>query len=214
VPAIVQTWFLGVEHGHAVADVLLGRTNPSGRLPVTFPRTTGQVPIHYDRRTTGRPPAANGEYTSKYLDVPWTPLYAFGHGLSYTTFEHGTPRVGTATMGAPVTVEATVTNRGTRAGEEVVQLYVRDDAASVTRPMRSLRGFQRVLLQPGEARTVRFTLTPEALSLYDATMRQVVEPGTFTVWVGGSSLVTEGAGTRFELTGDTLVLAPAPTRMR
>jgi beta-glucosidase len=216
VPAIVETWFLGVEHGNAVADVLLGRANPSGRLPVTFPRTTGQIPIHYDRRNTGRPPAENGEYTSKYLDIPWTPLYPFGHGLSYTTFGYTNVRVSPATVSArtPVTVEATVTNTGARAGEEVVQLYLRDDAASVTRPLRMLKGFQRVMLEPGQSRTVRFTLHADALAMYGPDMRKIVEPGTFTVWVGGSSAVSMGEGTRFEVTGDTLVLAPAPPRMR
>jgi len=98
VPAIVETWFLGVEHGNAVADVLLGRANPSGRLPVTFPRTTGQVPIHYDRKNTGRPPAVESEYSSKYLDIPWTPLYPFGHGLSYTTFGYANVRPTSATV--------------------------------------------------------------------------------------------------------------------
>lgn len=215
VPAIVQGWFLGVEHGNAIADVLFGKANPSGRLPVTFPRTSGQIPIHYDRRSTGRP-AGEGEYTSKYLDVPWTPLYPFGHGLSYTTYTYSAPRLSatTARTGATITVEATITNTGRVAGEEVAQLYLRDDAASVTRPVRMLKGFQRVALQPGESKSVRFTVGPEAMSLYDATMRQVVEPGAFSVWVGGSSAVAEGAGTKFTLTGDTLVVAPAPPRIR
>ena len=216
VPAILETWFLGVEHGNAVADVLLGRANPSGRLPVTFPRTTGQVPIHYDRKNTGRPAATDVEYSSKYLDVPFTPLFPFGHGLSYTTFAYSDVRVSPATVsaGAPVSVEALVRNTGARAGDEVVQLYLRDDAASVTRPVRMLRGFQRVTLQPGESRTVRFTLHPDALALYGLDMRRVVEPGTFTVWVGGSSAVATGQGTKFEVTGDTLEIAPAPPRMR
>jgi len=214
VPAIVESWFLGVEHGHAVADVLFGNHNPAGRLPVSFPRATGQVPIYYSRKPTGRPPVATEKYTSKYLDVPWTPQWPFGHGLSYTTFAYADLRLSADSLRAAdsLVVTVSVRNSGTRAGDEVVQLYLRDDAASVTRPLRSLKGFGRVSLGPGEAREVRLTLRPEDLSLYDLTMRRVVEPGGFTVFVGGSS--DGGLERRFLVVGDTLVLEPPPPRLR
>ncbi|HEX6132912.1 MAG TPA: glycoside hydrolase family 3 N-terminal domain-containing protein [Longimicrobiales bacterium] len=192
VPAILETWFLGVQTGNAVADVLFGDYNPSGKLPVTFPRTVGQVPIYYAHKRTGRPPDPGNRYTSKYLDVDWTPLYPFGHGLSYTTFAYGEPRLDRATIapGDTITVSVTVTNTGSRAGEEVVQLYIRDDVASVTRPVMELRGFDKVRLAPGEARTVAFRLGPDDLSFHGPDMRRIVEPGTFTVFVGGSSADT------------------------
>jgi beta-glucosidase len=214
VHALVESWYLGVEHGHALADVLFGDANPSGKLPVTIPYATGQVPIHYDRKNTGRPPRAEDHYTSKYQDVPWTPLYPFGHGLSYTRFAYGNLRLSRDAIGTgdSLVVSVDVTNAGARPGDEVVQLYLRDDVASVTRPVRMLRGFRRVPLAPGETRTVAFTLRPDDLALYGLDLRRVVEPGTFTVWAGGSSVATLSA--RFRATGDTLVLAPAPPRLR
>jgi beta-glucosidase len=213
VPALVESWFLGVEHGTALADVLLGDANPSGRMPVTVPRATGQIPLYYNHKNTGRPAAAGNHYTSKYIDLPWTPLYPFGHGRSYTTFAYANLAVpAEVRMGDSVVVSVEVANTGARAGDEVAQLYVRDDAASVTRPVRMLQGFRRVTLAPGARETVRFTLRPEQLALYDLGMRHVVEPGTFTVWAGGSSAATTSA--RLTVTGDTLVLAPAPPRMR
>ncbi len=214
VPATVETWFLGVEHGHAVADVLFGDHNPAGRLPVSMPRVTGQVPIYYGRKPTGRPPVATEKYTSKYLDVHWTPQWPFGHGLSYTTFVYSDLRLSADSIRPADSLVLTVSvrNSGARAGDEVVQLYLRDDAASVTRPLRSLKGFARVSLGAGEAREVRFTLRPEDLTLYDLTMRRVVEPGAFTVFVGGSS--DGGLESRFLVVGDTLVLAPPPPRLR
>ena len=213
-PALVESWFLGVEHGNALADVLFGRRNPSGRLPVSVPRATGQVPIYYNHKNTGRPPTAENMYTSKYIDVPWTPLYPFGYGLSYTRFRYGAPSVSATRLPSTdsVVVSAEVTNAGDRAGDEVVQLYLRDDAASVARPVRELRGFRRLSLLPGETRRVSFTLRPEDLALYDLTLRRVVEPGSFTAWVGPSS--ADGGEVRFEVTGDTLVLAPPPPRFR
>ena len=158
--ALVESWYLGVEHGNALADVLFGDVAPSGKLPVTFPRVTGQVPIYYAHKNTGRPADPNNHYTSKYLDVPWTPLFPFGHGLSYTTFGYADLRPSSATIraGDSVGVAVTVTNTGAREGTEVVQLYLRHDAASVTRPVRELKRFARVTLRPGESRTVRFTL--------------------------------------------------------
>lgn len=190
VPAIVEAWFPGVEGGHAIADVLFGDFNPSGKLPVTFPRNVGQVPIFYAHRNTGRPPSEGEKYSSKYLDVHWTPLYAFGHGLSYTTFRYDRLAVKHATLSADgrQEISVTVTNTGKHAGDEVVQLYLRDDVASVTRPVKELRGFQRVHLRPGQSRTLTFNLDRDDLALYGADMKRVVEPGTFTVFVGGNSV--------------------------
>ncbi|MGQ0562374.1 MAG: glycoside hydrolase family 3 C-terminal domain-containing protein, partial [Gemmatimonadota bacterium] len=195
VPAIVETWFLGVQMGPAVADVLFGDYNPSGKLPVTFPRTVGQVPIYYNHKNTGRPPDPANRYTSRYLDVPWTPLYPFGYGLSYTTFSYTEPRLSTSVIGPndSLTVTVTVSNTGTRAGDEVVQLYLRDDYASVTRPVKELRGFQKIRLAAGEARAVSFTIGPDDLAFYNQKMDWVVEPGGFTVFVGGSSADTKQA---------------------
>lgn len=190
VGAVLEAWFPGVEGGNAIADVLFGDVNPSGKLPVTFPRNVGQIPIFHSHRNTGRPPSEEEKYTSKYIDVPWTPLYPFGHGLSYTTFEYDGLAVAhpQLALDAPrQSVSVRVTNSGSRAGDEVVQLYLRDDVASITRPVRQLRGFQRVSLQPGESKTVTFELGFEDLALLDAGMRKVVEPGTFRVFVGGSS---------------------------
>ena len=197
VPAILEAWFPGVEGGPAIADVLFGDVNPSAKLPVTFPHNVGQVPIYYAHKNTGRPPSEQEKYTSKYLDVPWTPLYAFGHGLSYTTFRYDAPVVSKKTLVASALqqqVSVRVTNTGKRAGEEVVQLYVRDDVASVTRPVKQLRGFQRVALQPGESKVVTFPLGFDDLAMLDDRMQRVVEPGTFTVFVGGSSDRTREVG--------------------
>jgi beta-glucosidase len=212
--ALVESWFLGVEHGNALADVLFGDVAPSGKLPVTFPRATGQVPIYYAHKRTGRPADPNNHYSSKYLDVPWTPQFVFGHGLSYTTFAYSAlaPAATSIRAGDSLGVQFTVTNTGSREGTEVVQLYFRHDAPSVTRPVRELRRFERVTLRPGEARTVRFTLGPDDLALYGLDLRRVVEPGAYTLWAGGSSAAT--LETRFAITGDTLELAPAPPRLR
>ena len=213
-PAILETWFLGTQHGGAVVDVLFGDYNPSGKLPVTFPRATGQIPIYYNHRNTGRPPDSANSYTSKYLDLPWTPLFPFGYGLSYTTFAYSNLRLSAPTIGGRDSLEVTVDlrNTGDRAGEEVVQLYVRDDAASVAQPVRSLKAFRRVSLGAGEMQSVAFKLGPESFALYDRQMRRVVEPGTFTVYVGTDS--NAQLASRFEFTGDTLVLAPSTPRFR
>jgi beta-glucosidase len=188
-PAILETWFGGTQAGNAIADVLFGDVNPGGKLPVTFPRAVGQEPLYYNHMNTGRPPDANNKYSSKYLDVPWTPLFAFGYGLSYTQFQLSNLRLSQRTIrpDGRLTVSVDVTNTGKRAGDEVVQLYIRDVAASVTRPVRELKGFQRVTLRPGEKRMVEFTLTPALLGLYNREMRFVVEPGDFKVMVGTSS---------------------------
>jgi beta-glucosidase len=209
VPAILETWFLGVEHGTATADVLFGEVNPGGKLPATFPRVTGQVPIYHAHRNTGRPPSPD-KFTSKYLDVPWTPLYPFGHGLSYTTFRYGEPRLSATMMrpGDSIRVDVDVTNAGSVAGDEVVQLYVRDEVGTVTRPVRELRGFRRVRLAPGETRTVAFTVDVQDLAFHDATLRRVAEPGDFTVLVGGSSADTRAARFRLETARAAPVAVP------
>jgi beta-glucosidase len=190
--AILEVWQLGHEMGNAVADVLFGDVSPSGKLPVTFPRTTGQVPLYYNHKQTGRPPQLTERYTSKYIDVHWTPQYPFGYGLSYTTFRYEAPQLSAATLQPTdtLTVTVRVTNTGRRAGTEVVQLYLRDDAATFTRPVRALRGFKRVTLQPGAFEDVRFVLDQEDFALLDEAFERVVEPGTFTVAVGGSSETT------------------------
>jgi len=199
VPAIVEAWYLGVQTGPAVADVLFGDYNPGGKLPISVPRTVGQVPIYYNHKPTGRPPDPNDHYTSKYLDAPSTPLYPFGHGLSYTTFGYGDLRLSSARLrrADSLVVSVRVANTGQRAGDEVVQLYVRDEVASITRPVLALRRFERVTLAAGEARTVAFTLRGEDLAFPGANLQPVVEPGFFTVGVGGSSADLKQG--RFEL---------------
>ena len=213
-PAVVEAWFLGNQHGRALADVLFGDYNPGGKLPATFPRTTGQIPIYYNHRNTGRPSNDAQKYTSKYLDLPSTPLFPFGYGLSYTKFEYARLRLSSPRIGAgdSLDVAVDVRNTGDRAGDEVVQLYLRDDVASVAEPVRSLKAFRRVTLGPGEMRTVTFKLGPGSFALYDRQMRRVVEPGTFTVYVGTDS--NASLSTRFEFTGSTLVLAPSTPRFR
>ncbi|BBM68715.1 beta-glucosidase BglX [Rhodothermus marinus] len=198
-PAIVEAWFLGTEMGHAVADVLFGKASPGGRLPVSFPRATGQEPLYYNHKPTGRPPRAEEKYTSKYVDVPWTPLYPFGYGLTYTTFVYDSLRLSRTRLGLDDTLEVVVwvTNTGRRRGEEVVQLYVRDEVASVTRPVKELKGFARVELAPGETKAVRFRLPVRALRFWGLEGGWVVEPGWFTLWVGPSS--AEGLQARFEV---------------
>ena len=198
VPAIVETWFLGVEAGNATADVLFGDVNPSGRLPVTFPRALGQIPIYYNARNTGRPMSPQNKFTSKYLDVPNTPRYPFGFGLSYTTFAYRDLRLSTARarVSDTVTATVTVTNTGSREGTEVVQLYVRDEVASVSRPLRELKAFRRVALRPGESRTVELRVAVRDLWFIALDMKPIVEPGTFRVYVGPNS--AEGLEASFE----------------
>ncbi|MBA3441891.1 MAG: glycoside hydrolase family 3 C-terminal domain-containing protein, partial [Pyrinomonadaceae bacterium] len=188
-PAILETWFAGTQAGNAIADVLFGDVNPAGRLPVTFPRNVGQVPIYYNQKSTGRP-TTDQKYTSKYLDAPVTPLYPFGHGLSYTQFRLSNLQVSSQRTPSDgnVSVSVDVENTGRRAGDEVVQLYIRDVVASRTRPVRELKGFERVTLQPNERRRVQFTVTPEHLGFYSRDMRFVVEPGEFRIFVGTSSI--------------------------
>jgi beta-glucosidase len=189
VPAIIETWFLGVECGNAVADVLFGDVNPSGKLPVTFPRAVGQLPVYYNHKNTGRPADDHQRNTSRYIDLPSTPLYPFGYGLSYTSFSYSQFQLGSTIMepGDSVVVSVVVKNTGNRQGEEVVQLYICDEVGSVTRPVKELKAFQCISLTPGQSRQVSFTLTPEQLKFYDRWMRWSVEPGKFKVYVGPNS---------------------------
>ena len=179
----------GSQSGNAIADILFGDVNPGARLPVTFPRTVGQVPIYYNHMNTGRPPEAENRYTSKYIDAPWTPLFPFGYGLSYTKFRISNLQLSALLIDANgrLTVSVEVENVGRRAGDEVVQLYIRDPVASMTRPVKELKSFQRLTLQPGEKRRVEFVLDHEQLGFWNREMRYVVEPGEFRVMVGSSS---------------------------
>ncbi len=180
IPAIVETWFSGEKGGLAIADVLLGNINPSGKLPMTFPRSVGQLPFYYNHKTTS---------THRYVDEANTPLFAFGHGLSYTSFEYS--NIVITPLAIPVNGEANITlrimNTGKTEGTEVVQLYIRDVLASVTTPVKSLKGFQRITLKPGESGVVNFAIGPDHLSLWNRDMKKVVEPGEFKIMIGSSS---------------------------
>lgn len=188
VPAILETWFLGIQHGNAVGDVLFGDVNPSGKLPVTFPRSVGQVPTYYNHKNTGRP-ISDDKFTSKYLDLPNTPLYPFGYGLSYTQFSYTNLRlsVDKVKSNGTLTVSVDVKNAGKMKGDEIVQLYVQDEVGSVTRPVKELKGFRRITLDAGETKTVTFNLPVSQLAFYDREMKFVVEPGMFKVFVGTNS---------------------------
>ncbi len=180
VPAIVESWFSGEKGGIAIADVLLGYVNPSGKLSISFPRSVGQIPFYYNHKPSSK---------HNYVDIDNTPLYAFGHGLSYSTFEYSELKISPeiVTTDASVAVTLHVKNTSETAGTEVVQLYVRDEVSSVTTPVKALKGFRRLTLNPGETKEVRFELGPEALSLWNREMKCVVEPGKFNVMVGSSS---------------------------
>jgi len=193
VGAVLYAWHPGTMGGPAIADAILGKFAPSGRLPVTFPRTVGQVPIYYDHLNTGRPAAETGlaaedKFRSKYLDVSFTPEYPFGFGLSYTTFAYGQPHVSAAQMrvGGSITVSAEVANTGHADADEIVQLYTRQLAASLSRPVREMRDFRRVHLKAGEKQTVEFTLKSSALAFHKGA-QLVTEPGTFQVWIAPDS---------------------------
>ncbi len=185
VPAVMQCWYLGQEGGYAIADALFGEINPSGKLPISFPRTVGQIPAYYNYK-----PSARRGYN---LGFEVTPLFAFGHGLSYTKFQYSKPVLSSSAMktNGTVTISVDVKNSGIRKGAEVVQLYIRDDYSSVTRPVKELKGFKKIWLEPGQSQTVSFTITPELLSFYDVNMKWIVEPGDFTIMIGTSSDKTE-----------------------
>jgi beta-glucosidase len=189
--AILETWFAGTEGGNAIADVLFGAYNPAGRLTMTFPQNVGQVPIYYNHKNTGRPydGVAPDKYKSRYLDVSNDPLYPFGFGLSYSTFSYSKPEISKATLrtGEGLDVTLTVQNTGNYDGEEVAQLYLHDLAASVTRPVKELKGYQKIMLKKGESRKLTFHLTPDDLKFYNQELQLVAEPGEFEVFVGPNS---------------------------
>lgn len=199
-PAILEAWHLGSEAGHAIADVLFGDYSPSGKLPVSFPHHVGQEPLYYNAKSTGRPSPTGLIFWSHYADSPNTPLFPFGFGLSYTSFSYSDVRVSAREIGIgdTLTVTATVANTGSRSGAEVVQLYVRDLVGSLTRPVKELKGFEKVFLEPGEKKEVSFELTADDLAFYSARGRWEAEPGEFAVFVGGSSV--DLAERRFALT--------------
>ena len=198
--AILVTWFLGSQNGHAIADVVFGDYNPSARLPVSFPMAPGKQPFFYNHPRTGRPELPDmKEFKARWREIPNAALYPFGHGLSYSTFAYGTPRLSTARLDwdATLAVTVTVTNTGKRAGEEVVQLYVHDRVASRVRPVRELKNFQKILLEPGQSAEVEFTLDRHALAFTGVDGVFAAEPGLFDVWV--TSSCTAGEAVQFEL---------------
>lgn len=203
--AVLAAWHGGIRAGRAVADILFGMVSPSGKLTASWPRAEGQIPVYYNQKSTGRPARSGGAnqfgepFTSRYIDLPNEPLFPFGFGLSYATFVYRDLAVETPVIGIDgvLAVSAVVENAGTRAGDEIAQLYVRDLVGSVTRPLKELKGFQRITLQPGESRTVRFELPVAELGFIGPDLRRIVEPGQFHVWIGPSS--AEGLQGVFEV---------------
>ena len=200
VPAIIQAWYPGTEAGNAIADVLFGDATPSGRLPISWPRSVGQIPVYYNHKNTGRPGSPDRWHTG-YLDESKEPLFPFGYGLSYTTFSYSNLRVLSpqVTAGGTLRVETTVQNTGQHAGTEVAQLYIHDRVAPRSPRVRELKGIQRITLQPGESKQVEFTVKAQDLGSYDTNMRWVVPPGTFDVWVAPNA-AAEGAAGTFQVT--------------
>ncbi|TSA42280.1 MAG: glycosyl hydrolase, partial [Chitinophagaceae bacterium] len=190
-PAILYTWWLGSEAGKAIADVLFGDVNPSAKLPISFPRNEGQIPIYYSHFNTGRPATSdtNRNYNSSYNDLSIFPKYEFGFGLSYTKFEYSHLQLSSKKMKASDKLELSfeLTNTGKLVGDEVVQVYLRDKVGSICRPVSELKGFDKIKLNPGETRTIRFTLTKELLSFYNDQLNWVAEPGEFELMIGASS---------------------------
>lgn len=198
VPAILNVWFGGSEAATAIGDVLFGDVNPSGKLTTTFPQNVGQIPLYYAHKNTGRP--LNGEwfqkFRSNYLDVSNDPLYPFGYGLSYTTFTYSDIQLDKTAMNTngKLTATVTVTNSGKKDGAEVVQLYIRDLVGSITRPVKELKGFEKIFLKAGESKQVTFQITPEMLKFYNSDLQFVCEPGEFTIMIGGNSRDLKTAG--------------------
>lgn len=196
--AMLETWFAGTEGGNAIADVLFGDYNPSGKLPMSFPRSVGQIPVYYSHLNTGRPynPEKPDKYTSHYFDEANGPLFPFGYGLSYTTFQVSDVKMSSPVMkrDGTVTASVTVTNTGDREGATVVQLYLQDVTASMSRPVKMLRGFKKVTLKPHETQTVSFPVDINALKFWNARMQYVAEPGKFNVFIGlDSERVKQGS---------------------
>jgi beta-glucosidase len=186
--AVLETWFSGTEGGNAIADVLFGDYNPSGKLPVTFPRSVGQIPSYYNHLSIGRPytPGKPGNYTSQYFEGEPGPLYPFGYGLSYTDFTLSDINLSSRSLkkGGQVQASILVRNTGKVAGETVVQLYIRDVAASMARPVKELKGFQKVMLQPGEGKTLKFTIDEDDLKFFNNQLQYAAEPGEFHLQIG------------------------------
>jgi beta-glucosidase len=191
VSSILDTWFGGTEEGNAVADVLFGNYNPSGRITVSFPRNVGQIPIYYNHLNTGRPfhPGDSPKFKSDYLDVSNDPLYPFGYGLSYTTFQYSNVSLSANSLQAngKITASVNITNTGTRSGKETVQMYIRDLVGSIARPVKELKGFKQITLQPGETKKVSFTITTNDLKFYNSDLKYNYEPGDFKVFIGSNS---------------------------
>ncbi|KAA5827606.1 beta-glucosidase BglX [Algibacter amylolyticus] len=189
IPSILECWFLGSESGNAIADVIFGDYNPSGKLPVSFPHNVGQEPLYYSQKMTGRPSSPKHVTYSGYQDAPKTALYPFGYGLSYTTFEYKNLMLDKTEIptNGEIKVSVDVTNTGNRDGEEVIQLYIRDLIGSITRPIKELKGFEKTMIKSGETKTIHFTINAETLQFYTINKKWEVEPGDFNVWVGGDS---------------------------
>uniref|UniRef100_UPI00404B8551 beta-glucosidase BglX n=1 Tax=Flavobacterium sp. TaxID=239 RepID=UPI00404B8551 len=202
IPAILETWHLGTQSGHAIAQVLFGDYNPSGKLPMTFPRNVGQVPIYYNHKNTGRPTpiAPESVFWTHYIDQENAPLYPFGHGLSYTNFEYSDFKISAEKMkkGETITASITIKNTGEYDGKEVVQLYIRDLVASTTRPVKELKGFELIALKKGASKTVTFNITDETLEFYSANKKWEVEPGNFEIFIGTNSATTLKKTIRYE----------------
>ncbi len=187
--AVLQTWHAGIEAGNAIADVLFGDVNPSGKLTMSFPYSVGQIPVYYSQKRTGRPIDPNNKFSTKYLDAPNEALFPFGYGLSYTKFVYSDLKLSSNTLikGQIIEAEVTLTNNGPFDGAEVVQLYTLDQVRSVTPPEKELKGFQKVILKSGESKKIKFTLSEPMLRFYNADLKYISEPGAFTVMVGGNS---------------------------
>ena len=202
VPAILETWYSGSEGGNAIADVLSGRVNPGGKLPVSWPRVSGQEPLYYNHNLTHLP-EGSADFTSRYWDISSKPLYPFGYGLSYSTFKFSNLRLVSSKIDTGGSTEAgvDVTNTSDIQGDEVVEIYIHQRAGSASRPVRELKGFRRVTLAPHETQTLKFALGPDELRFWSAETRSwVVEPGMFDVWAGDDS--TASLHAEFELIGD------------
>jgi beta-glucosidase len=193
VPAILNVWFAGSEAGNAIADVLFGDVNPSGKLSATFPRNVGQIPIYYSHKNTGRPLGDDSKwfqkFRSNYLDVPNSPLFPFGYGLSYTTFQYSEIKLSNNSMTQTdkITASVEVKNTGNFDGEEVVQLYIHDKVGITARPVKELKGFEKIMLKKGESKTVSFTISVNDLKFYDNNLNYIAEPGEFELMIGTNS---------------------------
>jgi beta-glucosidase len=197
IPAILDVWFGGTESGNAVADVLFGNYNPSGKLSMSFPVHVGQVPVYHSQLNTGRPYNHEdfSKFKSNYLDIPNEPLYPFGFGLSYSKFSYGDVKLSGNTLSAGQTIKAsiTVSNSGSLDAVETVQLYIRDVVGSISRPMKELKGFKQIALKAGESKTVEFTISVNDLKFYNSYLKYAAEPGDFKLFIGGNSRDTKEA---------------------